>query len=162
MSTEKEQQVFLLESLGFLLGKSCHIKDRLLDQHLIPEDITSTQAKVLFQIYHFKFDRPSQIGKSLNVDNSAITRMLDRLEKKGLIERAQDPNDRRSIVIHITASGVEVVKRALPLARSAINELTQALSEVEIAQLRHCLTKIVTSAMPESCRDKYLKGSDSE
>ncbi len=162
MTVSKEHQLFILENLGFLLGKSCQIKDRLLDQHLIPEDITSTQAKVLFQIYHFKFDRPSQIGKSLNVDNSAITRMLDRLEKKGLLIRIPDPNDRRSIVIQLTENGVEAVKRSLPLARNAIEELTQSLSEEEIEQLRHCLKKIVTSSIPESCRDKYLKGSDSE
>ncbi len=162
MSISHEQRLFALENLGFLLGKSCHIKDRLLDQHLLPEDITSTQAKVLFQIYHFRFDRPSQIGKSLNVDNSAITRMLDRLEKKGLLVRLPDPNDRRSIVIELTESGIEVVQRSLPLARCAIDELTQALSEEEIEQLRHCLKKIVTSAIPESCRDKYLQGPDSE
>ncbi|SDG85245.1 DNA-binding transcriptional regulator, MarR family [Vibrio xiamenensis] len=162
MSISNEQRLFVLENLGFLLGKSCHIKDRLLDQHLMPEDITSTQAKVLFQIYHFRFDRPSQIGKSLNVDNSAITRMLDRLEKKGLLLRVPDPSDRRSIVIQLTESGVDVVKRSLPLARSAIDELTQALSEEEIEQLRHCLKKIVTSAITDSCREKFLKGSDSE
>ncbi|WP_432453395.1 MULTISPECIES: MarR family winged helix-turn-helix transcriptional regulator [unclassified Agarivorans] len=162
MTVTKEQKDFMLDNIGFLLGKSCYIKDRLLDQHLIPEDITSTQAKVLFQIYHFRLNRPSEIGKSLNVDNSAITRMLDRLEKKSLIERVPDPTDRRSQIIHLTPTGSSVVERSLPLAKSAIDELTQALSKQEIEQFRHCLIKIVTSKIPENCQKKYLKGTDPE
>ena len=160
MSNRNLEPDSIIENLGFLLGKSCHIKDRLLDQYLLPEDITSTQGKVLFQIYHLRFNRPSHIGKSLNVDNSAITRMLDRLEKKELIRRLPDPEDRRSIVITLTDTGVDVVERALPLAAQAIDELTQALTAEEIEQLRHCLQKIITSALPENYQDTYLKGSN--
>ncbi len=150
-----------IDNVGFLLGKSDQIKDRLLEQHLLPEDITATQAKVLFQIYKFHLFRPSEVGKSLNVDNSAITRMLDRLEKKALLKRIQDPNDRRSILVNLTVKGEQVVQRALPLAMDAINELTAPLSDEEVAQLRHCLKKIITAALPESCRDKFMKGTKS-
>lgn len=158
MSISNQNYMPFLENIGFLLGKSCHVKDTLLEQHLLPEDITSSQAKVLFQIYHLKIDRPSQIGKSLNVDNSAITRMVDRLEKKSLIERHFDPDDRRSVLIKLTDLGVETVKRAIPLASNAIDELTKALNTEEVEQLRHCLQKIVMSSIPQSCQDNDLKG----
>ncbi|SJN57375.1 Multiple antibiotic resistance protein MarR [Vibrio ruber DSM 16370] len=150
----------IFENLGFLLTKAVQIKDRILDAHLMPEDITSTQCKVLFKIYHFDCDRPSLIGKSLNVDNSAITRTLDRLEKKQLIQRLPDPNDRRSIRLALTPKGVEVVKRATPLAMNSLDELTQALNKAEFDQLRHCLKKIVLSNTPANCKDKFIEGAE--
>lgn len=149
---------YILENLGFLLTKAGQIKDRILDAHLMPEDITSTQCKVLFKIYHFDCDRPSLIGKSLNVDNSAITRTLDRLEKKELIQRLPDPNDRRSIRVALTPKGVEVVERATPLAMNSLDELTQALTQEELTQLHHCLKKIVLSGMPDNCKDNLIEG----
>ncbi|ASA55989.1 MarR family winged helix-turn-helix transcriptional regulator [Vibrio gazogenes] len=144
---------YIFENLGFLLTKAGQIKDRILDAHLMPEDITSTQCKVLFKISLFDCDRPSLIGKSLNVDNSAITRTLDRLAKKDLIQRLPDPNDRRSIRVALTKKGDEVVQRALPLAMNSLDELTQSLTQEELDQLHHCLKKIVLSG----CKDKLIE-----
>ncbi len=144
---------YIFENLGFLLTKAGQIKDRILDAHLMPEDITSTQCKVLFKISLFDCDRPSLIGKSLNVDNSAITRTLDRLAKKDLIQRLPDPNDRRSIRVALTKKGDEVVQRALPLAMNSLDELTQSLTKEELDQLHHCLKKIVLSG----CKDKLIE-----
>jgi MarR family multiple antibiotic resistance transcriptional regulator len=144
---------YIFENLGFLLTKAGQIKDRILDAHLMPEDITSTQCKVLFKISLFDCDRPSLIGKSLNVDNSAITRTLDRLTKKDLIQRLPDPNDRRSIRVALTKKGDEVVQRALPLAMNSLDELTQSLTQEELDQLHRCLKKIVLSG----CKDKLIE-----
>jgi MarR family transcriptional regulator, multiple antibiotic resistance protein MarR len=81
----------LEDNIGFLLGHSNRIKDRLLDRHLQDAGITGTQAKVLFHIYIFKHSRQCDIGKKLNVDGSAVTRLLDRMEKRGL-SRVLNPN----------------------------------------------------------------------
>ena len=139
----------LQDNIGFLLGHSSQLKDRLLDQHLMALDITATQAKVLFHLYRCNINRPCDVGKALNVDNSAVTRMLDRLEKKSLIQRVPDPEDRRAIKIELTDKGLDVIGDATPLALCAIEELTQALTVEEIQQLRHCLQKILAPTMTE-------------
>ena len=145
----------LAESLGFLLGHTNLLKDRLLDKHLEPEDITAGQAKALFNIYRFNKNRPSDIGKSLGVDNSAITRMLDRLEKKELIKRYPAPEDRRAQLIELTDKGNETIERAMPLAKDAIAELTHALTEEEKSQLKHCLRKILASSGCAFAKEHY-------
>lgn len=150
----------LYDNLGFLLGKSAQIKDRLVDQYLVDEDITSTQMKMLGHLYFGTTNRPSEIGQYLNIDTSAITRMIDRLEKKELLTRVPDPNDRRSVLIELTTKGQEVTLRTVPLAMKAINELTQCLTEEENAQLSHCLKKIVDTLMPEECRRRYFKETE--
>lgn len=136
----------LAENVSFLLGNTNLLKDRLLDQHLAEEDITAAQAKALFKMHFFNINRPSDICKSLGVDGGAITRMLDRLEKKELISRTPDPNDRRSLLIAVTDKGREVIDRAMPLAVNAQKELVSALTDDEIQQLKITLRKILIAA----------------
>lgn len=147
-----EEDDNLYSNLGFLLGKCSQIKDRFLDQHLLVEDITASQVKVLFSLYHMKVQRSSDISKALNLDSSSVTRMLDRLEKKGLIIRKSDPEDRRSVLIELTPIGTETTERATPLAKEAINQLTECLTPAEKQSLQHCLSKIVDCHIPEECR----------
>ena len=61
------------DSLGFLLGQSNLLKDKLLDKYLEKEDITSAQAKALFNIGYFGQSRACDIGKHMGVDGSAIS-----------------------------------------------------------------------------------------
>ena len=136
----------LAENVSFLLGNTNLLKDRLLDQHLAEEDITAAQAKALFKMHFFNINRPSDICKSLGVDGGAITRMLDRLEKKELITRSPDPSDRRSLLIAVTDKGREVIDRAMPLAVNAQKELVSALTDDEIQQLKQTLRKILVAA----------------
>ncbi len=134
------------DSLGFLLGQSNLLKDKLLDKYLEKEDITSAQAKALFNIGYFGQSRACDIGKHMGVDGSAITRMLDRLEKKDLIKREAAPEDRRALQIYLTDKGQETLERALPLAREALAELTQVLNEQEVELLKGLLTKILSAS----------------
>lgn len=136
----------LAENVSFLLGNTNLLKDRLLDQHLAEEDITAAQAKALFKMHFFNINRPSDICKSLGVDGGAVTRMLDRLEKKGLITRSPDPSDRRSLLIAVTDKGRDAIERAMPLAANAQKELVSALTEDEIQQLKQTLRKILVAA----------------
>ena len=136
----------LAENVSFLLGTTNLLKDRLLDQHLAEEDITAAQIKALFKMHFFNINRPSDICKSLGVDGGAVTRMLDRLEKKELITRSPDPNDRRSLLIAVTDKGREVIDRAMPLAVNAQKELVSALTDDEIQQLKVILRKILVAA----------------
>lgn len=134
------------DSLGFLMGQSNLLKDKLLDKHLEALDITAAQAKVLFNISYFGQSRACDIGKHLGVDGSAITRMLDRLVKKELISREAAPEDRRALQIELTEKGQDVIQQALPLARAALEELTQPLSADEIQQLKTLLRKILSAS----------------
>ncbi|REG83250.1 MarR family winged helix-turn-helix transcriptional regulator [Marinomonas pollencensis] len=142
----------LLTNLGFLLGKSAQIKDRFLDQYLAVEDITSSQAKVLFTVFFQRNQRSSDISRILNVDSSAITRMLDRLEKKQLIQRTADPEDRRSSLIELTDKGHATTLRALPLANQAIDRLTECLTHHERDNLQDYLAKIVDAFYLSECQ----------
>ncbi|WP_233407920.1 MarR family winged helix-turn-helix transcriptional regulator [Marinomonas spartinae] len=149
----------LFSSIGFLLGRTNHIKDRLLDQYLAQEEITSSQVKVLLILYFMGTQRSSDISKTLSVDGSAMTRMLDRLEKKQLIKRETDLEDRRSTLIQLTEEGRIVTDRAMPFIQTAIDHLVDCLSTQEQQNLQHCLSKIVSSFPSEKFVLSKYKGA---
>ena len=75
---------------------------------------------------------------------SGITRLVDRLEKDGLIERQSCPADRRRVHAWLTEKGLEERKRAWPVYRAAIYELfTTQMAESELASLGDILEKLI-------------------
>ena len=75
---------------------------------------------------------------------SGITRLVDRLEKDGLIERQSCPADRRRVHAWLTEKGLEERKRAWPVYRAAIYELfTTQMAESELASLGDILENLI-------------------
>lgn len=83
-----------------------------------------------------------QLACAMTCDNSNITGLVNRLEKRGLVERRADPNDRRVRVIALTDEGRRV--RADALARwNACPPALDDLDPSELAQLQRTLERIV-------------------
>lgn len=75
-------------------------------------------------------------------DTASITRILDLLQKKGLIQRIDDEHDRRKYMISLTTEGVEFVMRNLPFVNQIRSQIVQGLSQEEIRTLKDILDKI--------------------
>ena len=100
----------------------------------LDQDLTMQQAKTLF----FLADGPrrmSPIAKRLGVETPSATTMIDRLVAKGLVERGQDPSDRRAVVYSLTHSGRETVERFWSLRSARFEELAGELSAEELAEV---------------------------
>lgn len=67
--------------------------------------ITPPQCAVLFLLRQKDGRNLSEFSKILGVDNSAMTGLIDRLEKTGFVERRINPNDRRAIMVYLTPAG---------------------------------------------------------
>lgn len=66
---------------------------------------------------------PKQAGEYLELSTGAMTSLIDRLEKRAHIERRPNPDDRRSILIHLTPSGSEVAREIGAVYSSAFREV---------------------------------------
>ena len=78
----------------------------------------------------------------VGVDGSSLVRVLDILERQGLIERQRDQSDGRARLIHLTAEGeahVDAIRQELARAERAI---LRDLSDEEIAHMLDCLDRI--------------------
>lgn len=64
---------------------------------------------------------------SMMLSSGGMTKRLDRLEKLGLIERRPDPDDRRGVLVGLTAGGVAAVDDAIPAVTRAETELVRSV-----------------------------------
>jgi DNA-binding MarR family transcriptional regulator len=92
-----------------------------LDRQLAPFALTSQQAILLRLALHET--SPHRLAAILGTDTAGMTRLLDRLEQKGYLERNPHPHDRRAIVIELTTAGRELVPRFAPVIQHARNAL---------------------------------------
>ena len=75
---------------------------------------------------------------------SGVTRLVDRLEKQGLVAREVNPNDKRSFHTVLTEAGLKEREKAWPVFRAGIRESFVAhMSEAEADELTECLLKFV-------------------
>ncbi len=130
--------------LGQLIYMVNQYKERLLNENLSPLDVTSAQFKVLCTIYREECITPMELKKSLSVDLGALTRMLDRLLCKGWVERLPNPNDKRGVLIRLTAEGKTLCEKCRSLLGQTLHqELIKNLTDDEVNTLYQLLTKVL-------------------
>jgi DNA-binding MarR family transcriptional regulator len=112
-----------------------------LERELTPLDVTAQQAALLLHAARQETS-PSQLLTQLGTDTAGMTRLLDRLETKGLVQRRRHRDDRRSIVIELTEDGHALVPRIGPVFGGVIMRLLNGFSEQEIRQLTALLQRM--------------------
>jgi MarR family multiple antibiotic resistance transcriptional regulator len=132
--------------MAMLIGRTSSLKDRILDQQLVPYCVTSSQFKVLIIVAQFKADTPAELCRHLSLDSGSMTRMLDRLEQKQLITRSRSAADRRQVQLALTAEGRAITDRLPQIGADAMNELLGVLDQEEVASLERILTKVLVNA----------------
>ncbi len=93
--------------------------------------VSWAQWMVLNAVYYQRAKTPAQIAQHIGVDRSAITRLVDRLEAKGLVERSRENADRRSINIELTTKGKNLIPTLLESAKSHEKQFIELLDERE-------------------------------
>jgi DNA-binding MarR family transcriptional regulator len=86
--------------------------------------------------------RPTDLTGTLMLTSSGTTKRLDRLERAGLVERAPDPQDRRGVLIRLTAKGRDVIDATTEAHLANERRLLAALSDAEREQLAGLLRKL--------------------
>jgi DNA-binding MarR family transcriptional regulator len=80
--------------------------------------------------------------------SSGTTKRLDRLERAGLVERTADPDDRRGVIITLTAAGHELIDRVTEAHMANEARLLEGLSPAERDRLAALLRKLGLSLPP--------------
>ena len=132
--------------LGLLLGRAALLKDRIIDTHMEPHGVTAAQFKVLIIIAQFDVDTPAELCRNLSLDSGSMTRMLDRLEQKGLLARKRSEQDRRQVQLVLTEDGQRLADMLPNIGAQSMNELAGALEPGELQTLEAILTKILVAA----------------
>jgi DNA-binding MarR family transcriptional regulator len=105
--------------------------------------ITVAQSGILFLLKQQDRRMISELGRILGIENSAMTGLVDRLEKSGFVTRVMDPADRRALLICATTAGLKEVEKAKPIIRTVNEAIKTGFSENEIEILKKILAGIM-------------------
>jgi DNA-binding MarR family transcriptional regulator len=143
--TTLNEETAVVHGLGYLLARARTTLVRAADLALNAEDITHAQGTILLLLASGKCTTAAELSRELYLDSASMTRMVDRLEKRGLLARAARSGDRRVADLQLTAEGRRL-GALLPALYSGVLERSFAMfSADEIAQLRSLLGKFVDS-----------------
>lgn len=126
----------------FQLSKANQAGSRFLGQKVSQLGITPVQALVLGFIRDRDRITSGELGRRTELDSATLTGIIDRLEAAQLIERHGNPNDRRSIQVHLTEKGTPLADKAVRLIAEANREFLKILTDREKGELLALIRKL--------------------
>ncbi len=130
------------DCIFFQLAKANQFGNRFLAQKVAPLNITPVQALILGFLNNEDQITSSELGKRTGLDSATLTGLIDRMAAAQLIERRGNPDDRRSIKLHLTQSGRTTGAEAVRLIVEANREFLRKLTKNEQETLRTLIRKI--------------------
>jgi DNA-binding MarR family transcriptional regulator len=133
----------LTQSVGFLLTKARNLITAEMDTALQDLDITGPQMGILLAMQRGLASTPFELSKMLSVDTGLMTRMLDKLETKGLLERSRSVDDRRVVNLMLTKKGEEIAGEIPNIAPEVLNLRLKKFTKAEFEELCRLLNKFI-------------------
>lgn len=140
-----------------LLQRATHVTLDALSKRLVHLRLTPGEINVLANLVEREEIKVSDLSREVGTPLTTMTSMLDRLERRDLIERRTPPSNRRTVLIGLRARGRNIAAEARRAVDSLESELTASLSTRQLADLRRTLTVLAgTPRAPVS--DERLSG----
>ena len=137
------------ESVGYLIKHAQLALLRTIDCRMSSLDLTAMQWGPLMLLAYGKGRSAAEISRCAGVDTSTMTRMLDRLEAKGLLVRKRNESDRRVIDIELTEEGRQLVARIPFLLAESLNQHLRGFSAEELETFKAMLRRFTGNACAE-------------
>lgn len=135
----------LRDHTGYWLDRLRGLVHGSFEQALAGHDVTVAQWSVLIAVLRGEARTPREVAEFIAVDPGAVTRLLDRLEAKGLLRRVPVPADRRSVTLELTPDGRSITPVLAALADDNDRACFGALTAPEQSQFRNLLAKLLAS-----------------
>ena len=131
-----------METLPFEIAETAHALRRAFDRRAATLGVTRAQWKVLFRLSRTPGLRQVELADMLDVEPITLSRIVDRLQDAGLVERIADPADRRAWRLQVTEQARPLITKLRALAEILVDEAFAGLSEADVALMRANLTRI--------------------
>jgi DNA-binding MarR family transcriptional regulator len=116
---------------GYLLRRLHQIHYALFFEECARFDITPVQYGLLSTLAINPDLDQNSLGRELGIDRTNVADVLNRLERRGLLERRRGPNDRRTVLTRLTPAGEQLTKRMYPAMQRAQDRLLKPLLREE-------------------------------
>ena len=142
MSPTKELTEVIHEWSEVFMRRSGRDFKRFMDE----TGLSFSQLNVLMRLYHGGNSGVSEIGEQMGVTSAAASQAIDRLVLLGLIERTEDPKDRRAKRLALTPKGRTLIESGIEARSRWVEGLTDALTPEQQSMTISALTLLTEAA----------------
>ena len=146
------------DSVGYLMRRVLVAITQAADGRLEPDGLTHVQWGPLFMLRSERASTVAELARELQTDAGAMTRLLDRLEAKGLCRRVRSTSDRRVVRIELTPEGDAAASRVPAVLAQVMNQTLSGFSRAEWESLKSMLQRMLVNA--ETQRDNERRDSE--
>lgn len=132
----------LEDSIGFQINQTGRRLSQLLGHRFLPYEVTTEQWSVLARLNEEDGISQKDLAHRVGKDQTNVTRILDQLERKGLVVRRPNPDDRRSFLPFVTPEGRTAYDRLVPIEEEVISAVTEGISAEELDAMKNLLIRI--------------------
>ena len=132
-------------SIVWLISKSRHLLKRKLHDELKDYDISLEQWAILSRVYRTEGCNQKKLAEMSLKDRAAVTRILNILENKELVERKNSAYDKREFLIYLTDEGYDLYTKTSELMSQSLHEINSIFSESELEKLGLSLNKLISN-----------------
>lgn len=131
------------DSYTFWISRLTNSLQERLNRDLETLDLTGSQWTVMSILSTRDGCSPATIAEKMQIDRSAASRLADRLEKKGLVSRQVDENDRRSVRVVISEPGKMMISYMNQAVEKHQQQILDSLSVSEAETFKQLLKKLL-------------------
>lgn len=136
------------DSVGYLMKLAFTGLRRELDARMAQHELTGVQMLPLLLIGCGECRTAAELARINDSDAGATTRLLDRLQAKGLLQRRRSDADRRVVELVLTPTGREVAEKTPQVIAESIGHALRDFSAEEVDTLRALLRRIIANVEP--------------
>lgn len=137
----------LSESVGYLLSRVRSTMWNEMTQHTSSElGITGTQASIVFMLAAGRGTTSADLAREYGIDASAVTRLIDRLEKRGLLSRVRSEEDRRVVRLALTPEGYALAEQIPAIFKRVLDKMLNGFSPEEVGFLKSLLRRVLVNS----------------
>jgi DNA-binding MarR family transcriptional regulator len=135
------------KSPGFMILKASSLMNARLSWFFQVKgfNVTPEQWSVLGSLLEIDGIHQSLLGKKTAKDRHNITRMLNLLEKRGLIRRERHRTDKRLLLVYLTEEGRELTTKLVPVVTEFLQLALSGLTQSDLGQMKRTLAQIATN-----------------
>lgn len=134
----------LNETTGYKIRNVSLLLVNKINQNFIKEgfDITAEQLKMLVVLWEEDGKTQNELGVSIGKFKTSVTKLVDGLEKRNLIQRVPHPSDRRSNIVYLTEVGKNIKKQLIPIIEKTLHEVHSNISNEKLITFHEVLNQI--------------------
>ncbi len=133
-------------SVGYLVKRTYALMLDCLEPAFAAEGFTYMQYVVMMQLRSGAAVNQRDFCQIFRHDSGALTRVIDQLAERGLVERERSAEDRRKVNLHLTPAGLATVESLIPLVVAKLNAALEEFTRAELGELTRLLTKFIAGS----------------